>query len=261
VFEPVLWLVRLLVVIGSAVVGGFLTGALVGLVVRLRTGEKMPGFVRWVMRVLGAILFGLLAYYYAPIGWGNGPGPGPGPGPGNGHSRDSPSTDSARDTPKDGKPQQKDREPNKVTPLPSATDALTIEVLGVKDLKRLADAHPSAGIDARNTQRCYRIWDGHPERLLPERLSSLSSADRANLARVWNLEQVQTMVQERLGKDRPVLRRVSVLYYPDSPLPIYPEITKLVGWLRELPKVVVDGRKESVQVEDPAGRKNEPPVE
>jgi hypothetical protein len=193
------------------------------------------------VRILGGIICGLLIYYYVPIGLGNGPGPGPGPGGPSVTDKDRKDSDrDKKDAEKDKK--DKDKPPDKITPLPVATDALTIEVLGDPDGERI----------------WFRLWDGGRSRL-----RNVSDADRPKLKELLPLPELKRRVEQRLTQ-KPPLRRIEVLYYLSTPSPLYWERDKeinLIGWLEKLAPVDVDGHKERPTIEGPTKLDKPPPVE
>jgi hypothetical protein len=79
--------------IGGALAGWFVTGPVVRLLYRGAFQRPAPGWVLPWARLGGAALFGLLLFYFLPLGggsgfgWGPGAGGGPGLGPGNGSGK------------------------------------------------------------------------------------------------------------------------------------------------------------------------------
>src|SRR5258708_13951000 len=55
-------LVRILAIVGGAAVGGFVTGFLTQAIVRGYTGQKVPRWVVWTLRILGGVAMGWLVY-------------------------------------------------------------------------------------------------------------------------------------------------------------------------------------------------------
>src|SRR5436305_7925867 len=76
-------LIRVLAIIGGAAIGAFVTGFLTQAIVRGYTGQKVPRWVVWTLRVLGGFAMGWLVYLivyghggslFGGFGGGGGPG-------------------------------------------------------------------------------------------------------------------------------------------------------------------------------------------
>jgi hypothetical protein len=129
--EIILSGLRLVVAVGVAFVAWVLCGPLVRLIARLFTKKPLPNWAVFLFRSMGAVVAGLLVFYYLPLGfggsgWGFGPGPGGTPGAGGngliakGKPGKSQATQNGEDSDgKDGKPS-------------AAKETLAIEMLGGK---------------------------------------------------------------------------------------------------------------------------------
>jgi hypothetical protein len=95
------WVLRLAAGVGAAIVGWLFTGPVVRVIYRGAFQRPVPPrLVPWT-KLGGAVLLGLLVFWYLPLGgggglgWGPGDGGGPGLGPGDGPAKkgsDEPST-------------------------------------------------------------------------------------------------------------------------------------------------------------------------
>ncbi len=87
--EAALWVLRVIAGIGGAFIGWFVSDPLARITYRLIAGKPIPGWTLIWIKMAGAVLLGLLVYYFIPLaggsgGWGYGPGMGGGPGKGPG---------------------------------------------------------------------------------------------------------------------------------------------------------------------------------
>src|SRR5947209_15607769 len=87
--EAALAVLRVIAGVGGAFVGWFVSDPLARVTYRLAAGKPIPGWTLPWIKVAGAILVGLLVYFFIPLGggpggWGYGPGLGGGPGKGPG---------------------------------------------------------------------------------------------------------------------------------------------------------------------------------
>ena len=74
-FDAVTFTIKSLAVVGGAVLGGLALAALAGLFVRLLTTRKLPPKVRWLLRLMGALLIGWIVALFlfgGGGGWGLG---------------------------------------------------------------------------------------------------------------------------------------------------------------------------------------------
>src|SRR5437762_13856025 len=95
--------VRLILAGACALIGWFVTAPLVHTVYYIVARRQAPAWVVSWLRLGGAILLGLLAFWYIPVGGGlggggSGGGKGPGVGPYQGGKDTGPSTQSGKDT-------------------------------------------------------------------------------------------------------------------------------------------------------------------
>jgi hypothetical protein len=90
VTATVLWVLRIGLALGGAVIGWFVSGPVIRLLYRGAFRRPAPGWLMPWARLGGAALVGLLIFYYLPLGggggwgWGLGAGAGPGLGTGDG---------------------------------------------------------------------------------------------------------------------------------------------------------------------------------
>ncbi|MBI3409255.1 MAG: hypothetical protein HY040_12985 [Planctomycetes bacterium] len=124
---PVFFVLRVAAGIGAAMVGWFATGPVVRLLYRLAFQRGVPNWVLPWSRLVGAVLCGLLVYYFLPLGggngwgWGAGAGGGPGRGPGDGSGQTSDQT--KKDAPaKDNR--------DKSLPAKTVREPVAIELIG-----------------------------------------------------------------------------------------------------------------------------------
>ena len=198
--------IKVLAVIGGGVLGGLVVGWLLRVVVLLFSGQKLPGWLHWLFRLLGGALIGWLTWLYVFGGGGSGIGGPGGSGTGGGKDNPPPVTDQVKDS---QPPDKKDQGPS-----PETSDLYTIEVLGIPDLTRL---NPSAAVDR---YRCYRFVGGD--------------------GKLLTLDEVKTHLLKRQLKTPP-LRRIILVLYKDSPPPLEERVADLKNWADQLP-VLVDGR-------------------
>jgi hypothetical protein len=176
----IFWLVvRILAALAGALVGWLITGFLVRLLVRLAFHRPTPRPVLALLRLGGAIVVGLLVFYYlhpgGSGGWGLGGG-GFGLGGGGGQGQAGTGRDS-------GSTARASTQKTDVGKGPTATvapDTLPIEMIG-------GDRYKKAGGEGRY----YLIGGKEPARTLEE-------------------------VKELLQKNKGRYRKVEILIYPDS---------------------------------------------
>jgi len=97
VTATLLWVLRIGLALGGAVVGWFVSGPVIRLLYRGAFRRPAPGWLIPWARLGGAALIGLLVFYFLPLGWGGGGGwgwglgagggPGLGTGDGSGYKR------------------------------------------------------------------------------------------------------------------------------------------------------------------------------
>jgi hypothetical protein len=196
--------VKLLAVLGGALVSGLLVGFLTGTMVKLLTKRQqpLPPLPRRVIRLGGAIIGGWIVamFVFGPGGWGFGPGGGPGSGDGDDHGPG---------TTERGKPH-----PTPPPTLPPATDIKTrpplrVEVLGPDPLRAIGG--PTADLNRR-----YRVETPQGKRVL------------------LNLTEVKVLISKAVEEDPP-LRHIKVIWYRDSPADDKGWITNLIKWAEDLP--------------------------
>jgi hypothetical protein len=197
--------VRLLAVVGGAAIGGFVTGFLTQAIVRGYTGQHVPRWVLWTLRILGAVAMGWLVYLLV-LGHG-GPLWGSGGGGGNGKDGGGPGeTRPALTVPKDGTGTQGEQ-----------GSVLRIAVLGDEPLRKLADA---GKIKSADPDRSYHISDDEP----------------ANLR---TLKEVEQYVLQRVKREPP-LKRIEIVLYKDSPQKRVPRVAELMKWAEDLTRPGTD---------------------
>ncbi len=198
--------IRLLAIIGGAAVGAFLTGFITQAIVRGYTGQKVPTWVVWTLRILGGVTLGWLVYLLV---YGHGGGLFGGLGGGNGKDGGTGGpheTSPAVTAPKDVRPNEKDGSVGS----PDKGNVLRIEVLGDEPLKKMAEA---GKIKSADPERCYRVADDDP----------------ANLR---TLKEVEKLIRERLDKEPP-LKRIELILYKDSPQKKVARVADLKHWADE----------------------------
>ena len=190
--------VKWLAVLGGAVLGGWLVGWAIGFVGRgWFKDHKFPAFVAWAVRLMGAVLAGLLTFYLVFGGGGSGLGGTGGWGAGTKDAKKD-----GKDLPKvDNRPKPKDQD------NPKEPANLRVEVLSAHVLKRLA------GDKAINQTKCYRL-----------------SRDSEPVA----LEDVKKAIKAGLDA-KPKLTHVEIiLYFKDSPKEELDVVQKLKEMARDM---------------------------
>ena len=190
--------VKILAVVGGAVVGGLGLGLLAQLLARAFSFQKMPPWPLRTVRLLGGGICGWLVALWlfggggAGIGGSGGGWFGSGPGKGN----DQKTTEVVK----------KDGEGKKATDDGKApdTETMRIEVLGRAVL-------PKGDIDK---ERWYRVETEEGSRLL-------------------TFAEVKEAVKRRQQK-QPPLRRIAIVLYKDSPERSVPVVSQLIKWASEL---------------------------
>src|SRR5262245_59540850 len=173
---------RVLAILGGAVVAGLLASFLVKFLVRRVSSRPMPVWSVRLVRLLGAVLGGWLVWL-----WVFGPG-GPGiGGPGGGHRGGG--KDGEKEARKDEKEEEKDKkEPRKdADKEPPKKEPIQIALLGSSPLEEMF----GKGFDVK---KCYRVEGGPPKA-------------------VYDLPGLKKEVGQRLAK----ATGVQVILYRDSP--------------------------------------------
>jgi hypothetical protein len=140
-------LLRVLAVAGGAAVGGLALGALTQLLVKVLTAQKLPPWPLWGVRLLGAILGGLLVMLWAFGGGGGGLG-GPG-GLGLGGGKGKGNGEAAKKTESGAGGKDRKEVDTEVPP-----NTVRVEVLGNDVLKRIA------GERTPDLEKRYRMTPG-----------------------------------------------------------------------------------------------------
>jgi hypothetical protein len=196
-------LIRVLAIIGGGAVGAFVTGFLTQAIVRGYTGQTVPRWVVWTVRIIGGIAMGWLVYLLV-FSQGNSLFGGFGRGGGNDGSG---GTSPAVTAPKDSEPADKDRpKDGSATPVDKA-DVLRVEVLGDGALQKMVNAHRLTSLDP---QSCYRLADDDPTKLM-------------------TLDEVQDLIKKRPKQSQP-LQRLELILYKDSPQKQVPRVADLKKW-------------------------------
>jgi hypothetical protein len=196
-------LVKLLAVIGGAVIGALLVGFFSNLLARLATTRKLPPWALNVVRLLGAIAAGWLVALWLFGGGGPGVGGagGLGIGSGTGHG---PSTAKTPTTGQTTAPAPAARSPDGQPQ--SASESVRIEVLGPAALMKIGKA--------TQPERCYRVETDMGPQLL-------------------TLQETKNWIRARL-KRQPPLRRLDLVLYNDSPAANVPFVRDLANWAADL---------------------------
>jgi hypothetical protein len=190
--------VKILAVVGGAVVGGLGLGLLAQLLARAFTTQKIKGWPNAVIRLLGGGICGWLVALWLFGGGGPGIGGSGGWGLGSGSGQG----ESERKTLFDQtKPDRKKPDTNGTATPPQT---LRIEILGGEALQKLGkdSSHP------------YRVREGDAQSL-------------------WSLDEVKQAIKKRQEQDPP-LSRLEVVLYKDSPDKDVPLVKRLVDWGRDL---------------------------
>ena len=186
-----------LAVVGGATVGGWGSGFLFRLVVRLSLWRSPSRKVLMPIRILGALALGLAVWVWA---FSSGEfGPGIGGWLGSGRSDGEPSE--VKTAPRPSSQQTADRRPEHSPPESKpgeGQDTLRIEILGGARVKQ---------------ERFYLLEGENRPRTLPE-------ARKA----------IQARQQE---PDKPRLKGIVILVYPSSVARDHPAVKNLVNWAKE----------------------------
>ena len=125
------FVLRVAAAIGAAIVAWFLTGPSVRMLYRIATRRGIPGWIVPWARLAGAVVCGLLVFYFLPLGggagwgWGPGAGGGPGRGPGQGGQQ---STNSKKE-------ESQKEQTDKTLPAKMLREPVAIELIGGEQYK------------------------------------------------------------------------------------------------------------------------------
>jgi hypothetical protein len=225
--------IRVLAVVGAAVLGGLAFAWLVGLIVKVATTRIPPRWATLGLRLGGGLICGWLVYLVAFGGGGTGLGGtggwlGGSGGPGKGNdSRAEVSPDKVKKNKDDKSKDDKGKEEKKDPSGPGKEDAsnatVEVEVLGNDDLQKILK---SRSIDR---ERRYRLGPG-----------------RLKIAReLHTLSEAKQKLRE-LFATRPELKSIEIVLYRDSPTKNGPEVAALQGWAGQ--DLLVKGAKVRVDL-------------
>lgn len=190
--------VKILAVVGGAVVGGLGLGLLAQLLARAFSFQKMPPWPLRTVRLLGGGICGWLVALWLFVGGGGGIGGSGGWGFGSG------SGSGERDKTTYSVKTNRERQTIEDEGKSPASEALRIEVLGGESLRSLS----------ADSSRPYRLRQGETPRLL-------------------TLDEVKAAIKER-QRQQPPLSRLEIVLYKDSPDKDVPLVKRLLDWGREL---------------------------
>jgi hypothetical protein len=184
---------KVLAVLASALLGGFLVGLLLQVLVKAVSGQKVPRRILQVMRLLGAVAAGLLvaALLGGGGGWGWGRGSGGLGGKDQGTGSNKPATQRSIDKEGGGE----------VGPV------LRVEVLTNQTAKQLG------GEEAVAAGKFYHV---------------LKTDEKALLT----LDELKQEIRKR-ASGKPPLKRLDVVEGPDNPIRELPRVADLANWARE----------------------------
>jgi hypothetical protein len=206
--------IKVLAVVGGAVIGAFLVSFLANLMARGLTTRKLPPWARNVLRLLGAVVFGWLVALWLFGGGGPGIGGIGGWGIGSGTGRgDSTAKQNSGPTPP-ATTKGKEETPG------GPAEAVHVEVLGDSALKKMK---PAVDLERR-----YRVETAE--------------------GRLMNLKEVKAFIQDRM-KHEPPLRRVVLILYKDSPDRALSSVRDLETWASDL--MTADKQKMKVDFQEP----------
>ena len=132
--EWLFWVFRVAAGLGTAALAYLVLGPITRLLGRVAFHRTLPNWFVSTTRIMGAILIGVLVYYYLPIGGGPGWGPGsggPGEGKGSGFIKDGDQQPGTSESGKDKSASKSDK-----TETEAPKDILQIELLGGKRYQR-----------------------------------------------------------------------------------------------------------------------------
>jgi hypothetical protein len=186
---------KTLVVLGSALAGGFLVGLLLQYLVKTMSAQKVPRRILWVIRLLGGVTAGwLVLWFMGAGGWGWGGGGGSDVGSGRGGN------------------QSATQQQGEHTGTGSGGDAtvgavLRVEVLTNRTVQRLA------GPEAVAAGKFYHV---------------LKTDEKALLT----LDEMKQEIRKR-ATGKPALKRLDIVEAPDNPTSVDSRVTDLTNWAKE----------------------------
>jgi hypothetical protein len=205
---------KVLAVVGGAVLGAWLVGLAVRLLVKALSGQTVPNGALMVVRLLAAVACGwlvaILLFGGTGTGWGFFGGGGNGKdGTAKNKDQDTPGPKDEKKTPDDKKPKDEQK-----TPQPPLGDTLYVEVFDVNGLRAIDAPVPSdKELNDVSTRRVYRLRD-RPDRML-------------------SINDVEEIIE---GQKGPPVRYVkAVLYDVGSPVPAHQWVKELLDRVRSLP--------------------------
>lgn len=149
--EWLFWVFRVAAGLGTAFIAWLCLGPVIQLLVRAAFHKKLPNWAVAWLRLVGAILLGVLVYYYLPLGGGPGWGPGsggPGAGPGSGTADEN---KGGKQIPPGKQPESKSATKDSAE---AGTEILHIELLG--------------GARYKNDERYYLLDRKEPAKTLAD---------------------------------------------------------------------------------------------
>lgn len=195
---------QILAIVGGAAVGAFVFGLIAQLMTRWLTTKPLPPFPTNTIRLVGAMLVGLLTAMWVWQGGGWGPGGLGGPGNSTGTGADQTKTDVGAAPTKE---QEASKDPNK--PLDKGPAAPPETVLRIEAL-------PDSALSAyeKGEERYYKV-----------------EGDDATHPRT--LKEMTDFIRKRLD-DKPPLRRLDIVTRPDSPDKSAARVSRLRGVITAL---------------------------
>src|SRR5262249_18778453 len=185
---------KTLVVLGGAVVGGFLIGWLLQFLVRTVSAQKVPRRILWVIRLLGAVTTGwLILLILGGGGWGWGGGGGTGVGSGSGGNQSA----TKRQVENGGTDTGADN---------AAGVVLRVEVLTNQTVQQLA------GPEAVAAGKFYHVLKTYEKALL-------------------TLNEMKQEISKR-ATGKPPLKRLDVVEGPENPIRELPRVADLANWAK-----------------------------
>lgn len=194
---------QILAIVGGAAVGALVLGLIAQIMTRWLTTKKMPPFATNTIRLVGAVLFGLLTAMWVWQGGGWGPGGLGGQGSNDGTGAGDVKPDATKATKEPEKSKELSQAPNKNQPTPPET-VLRIDVLSDPEL---SDYDKSEG-------RYYKV-------------------EGDDAAHPHTLVEMREIIRKRIG-DNPPLRRLDIVTRPDSPDKSTARVSKLREVIRGL---------------------------
>jgi hypothetical protein len=191
--------VKLLAVLGAAAAGGFFVTAGMQFFVKATFGQKVPPWPTWAVRILSAVLFGWMVTRWLFRGEGGTGFFGSGTGTGT-------SSENDKAYPGSKKADKKDAKDKADEPPVTASETITVEVLGDEPLRKLAKSETFDG------GKRYRVA-GQPG--------------------LRSLEEVRKLVLGRRDA-KPPLKRLELVLYLDSPDRQGAQVASLVEWANDL---------------------------